>query len=144
MVEPDPEDESPLLRRWRELESRPSLRRLDPRTLRAAWWAWNAVRNARRDLAHDGVTAAVADPPQVPWGSRTGVYGVLNRTAPTCLERCVVSQKWLSAHGLDTTVVIGVRRTDDGDVRAHAWIDEASHPDEFDGFRVIHRIGPPG
>lgn len=144
MLQPDVDVDPDLYRRWQLLEQQPPSRRFDIDTLRAAWWAWTALRRARRDLAATGVTTVVRDPPVVSWGGRTGVYGVLARTSPTCLERCFVAQKWLAAHGIDTTITIGVRHDDQGKVAAHAWIEEEAHPDEYDGFRVIHRIGPPG
>lgn len=141
MSEPRVLDPS-LERHWTQLNRQPGFRRTHPATLRAAWWAWRSLRQARRDLAQDAFAARVPAPPPVPWGARTGVLGVLARTSPTCLERCVVHQRWLAAHDLPTTVLIGVRR-ESGAVKAHAWIDELAHPDEFDGYRVIHRLPAP-
>lgn len=129
-----------LLARWDELSRQPRLPRLHPATLRGAWWAWRAFRRARRDLSTDGLTAVVPAPPPLPWGARTGVYGVLQRLSPTCLERCVVTQRWLAAHGIVTQILIGVRNDEAGKVAAHAWIDETTEPDEYEGFTVIHRI----
>lgn len=129
-----------LERRWQVLNEQRPFGRVHPATLRAAWWAFRAVRRARRDLARDGVTVIVDAPPQVPWGGRTGVMGVLNRTSPTCLERCVVHQRWLGAHGIETEIVIGVLREGSGEVKAHAWIEELTDPAEYAEFRVIHRM----
>ncbi len=132
-----------LEQRWAALNAEPELRRLSPLTLRAAWWAFRAVRRARRDLRSNGLKATVGPPPSLPWGSRGGVNGVLRRTSPTCLERCLVLQSWLSSHGISREVVIGVANNEhDQGLRAHAWVDGMTHPAEFDGFQVIHRIAP--
>jgi hypothetical protein len=40
----------------------------------------------------------------------------------TCLRRAVVLTALLRRHGRDAEVVIGVRRTADGTVEAHAWL----------------------
>jgi hypothetical protein len=44
------------------------------------------------------------------------------RTSPTCLERALVLQRWLAAHGSPYDVVIGVTAPADG-FAAHAWLD---------------------
>lgn len=126
------------------LNSERRLPRFDPRTVRAAWWAWRSVRAARSDLATDGLRARVAPPPAtLPWGARTGVNGVLNRLSPTCLEGALVLQRWLSAHGIARHVVVGVARDAGGAVTAHAWIDGIAAPDDHANYTEIHRIEPP-
>lgn len=117
--------------------------RFAPSTLRAAWWALRAVRKARRDLVQDGVRTVVSPPPRgLPWASRTGVNGVLNRTNPTCLERALVLQTWLARHGRPYDIVIGVATDPDGTLRAHAWVDGETVGTEPAEYDEIHRIGP--
>ncbi len=136
--------ESALDQQWRELSREPPFGRLSPSTVRAAWWAFRALRRARRDLRRDGLAAArVKPPPALSWGSRTGVNGVLRRVDPTCLERCVVQQMWLSAHGIRRSVRVGVLSSSGQDIRAHAWIDGMTDPAEFEGYTIIHTIDAP-
>ena len=68
--------------------------------------------------------------------------GVLRRTEPTCLERCLVQQAWLRSHGIEQDVVVGVRSAAQSTTCAHAWIDGMTDPAEYDGYRIIHRIAP--
>ncbi|WP_082522703.1 lasso peptide biosynthesis B2 protein [Geodermatophilus sp. Leaf369] len=130
--------------RWGAYRREPLTGRLAPATLRAAWWARTAVRRARRALAADGVDAVVAPPPALPAGARRGVEAVLRRTAPTCLERSLVLQAWLAAHGVPCEVVVGVAGSTGGDggVRAHAWLDVEAHDPVARGYREIHRLPP--
>lgn len=120
----------------------PRTRRSSPRTLRAAAWAALALRRTRRALARDGVRARVTPPPTLPDGARRGVEAVLRRTSPTCLERSLVLQTWLAAHGVPCEVVIGVRRGASGDVAAHAWLDVEADDATARTFREIHRWVP--
>ena len=135
--------ESALDQQWNELSREPAFGRLSPSTLRAAWWAFRALRGARRDLRRDGLTARVKPPPALAWGSRTGVNGVLRRVDQTCLERCVVQQVWLNAHGIRRPVRVGVRSDRGEGVRAHAWIDGMTDPAEVEGYTIIHTIDVP-
>jgi hypothetical protein len=128
-------------RRRQELDRQPVFRRAAPSTLRAAWWAWRSVRLARRQLRADGIRARVDPPPRLPWGSRGGVYGVLHRLDPTCIERALVEQAWLRSFDLSRDVVVGVK-TEDRTLQAHAWLDGLARPSEHASYRVIHRISP--
>jgi hypothetical protein len=129
---------------YARLNAERRLPRRDPQTLRAAWWALRAVRRARRDLKTKGLQARVTPPPAgLPWGSRTGVNGVLNRLSPTCLERALVLQSWLTAHEIPRDVVVGVRH-EASDVKAHAWVEGVAHPSEYEKYHVIHRIPAQG
>lgn len=128
---------------YARLRSEPRLPRLSPHTLRAAWWALRSVRAARRDLRKNGLDARVAaPPPSLPWGSRTGVDGVLNRVSPTCLESALVKQRWLAAHRVSCDVIVGVARDEAGAVRAHAWLEGIASPAEYAKYSIIHRIPP--
>ncbi len=132
--------EPALQRQWDRLNTQARLPRWHPATMKAAWWAFRSLRTAKNRLARDGVGHRATPPPPLPWGARTGVEGVLKRTDPTCLERSVVWQAWLGAHGIARDVVVGVLSQDG--VKAHAWIDGLTDPAEFAGYRVIHRIPP--
>ena len=115
------------------------LSRWHPSCWRGAWWAWRAVRRARRDLAAQGLSARALAPPAVPAGARRGVDAVLRRVSPTCLERCLVLQRWLLAHGVVSDVVIGVAKKD-GAVVAHAWLAFEEDDPHVQQFQEIQRV----
>jgi Transglutaminase-like superfamily len=105
--------------------------RLHPVTLRAAWWTARSLRRARRELRRRRFTdVRVADPPPLPAAAARGVNAVLRRASPTCLERALVLQRWLAAHGAVRDVVIGVKAPSDG-FAAHAWLDGEEHGREY-------------
>ena len=115
------------------------LRRLDLPTLRAAWWTLAALRATRRALRTRPVAEIVVDrPPHLPAHAARGVDAVLRRVSSTCLERALVLQRWLSEHGTDKDVVVGV--TGRHDFRAHAWLEGEAVDEEF---RELTRLGPP-
>lgn len=114
------------------------LQGLNPSNVRAAVWAWRASVRSRRQLGEGGLRA-VALPP-VPLRCERGGRGmeaVLRRRSASCLERALVRQAWLSAHGDHQAVVIGVGRPGDA-FGAHAWLErEAAH--ESAGFAELMR-----
>jgi hypothetical protein len=123
--------------------------RFRPTVLFAAWWAWWALRSVRSQLKLAGVATSVAEPPRLPNSAGIGVQAILNRTAPTCLERALVSQRWLAAHGEPRDVVIGVITTGTDQVAeahngfaAHAWVD-GREPSAVDTYVEVHRIAAP-
>ncbi len=92
-------------------------------TLRAAWWAHRALRDARRQLPRrplDEVT--LASPPPLPADAVRGVRALLARRPHSCLEGALVLQRWLAAYGEPRDVVIGVVAPGEA-FGAHAWID---------------------
>jgi hypothetical protein len=120
--------------------------RLRPTVILAAWWAWRAVRSTRSGLKVVGVSASVPDPPKLPRSAGIGVEAVLSRTLPTCLERALVAQRWLAAHGDSRDVVIGVMTGGTGAVAdahggvvAHAWLD-GEEPESAAVYSEMHRI----
>jgi hypothetical protein len=115
--------------------------RFAPVTLRAAWWTFRAVRRARRELRAHGVRACVPPPPTLPWGAGRGVNAVLRRQDPTCLERSLVLQAWLAAHGERRDVVVGVSRTDSG-FGAHAWVDLPRSQSDAAIYGELMRLPP--
>ncbi len=119
----------------------PLVGRYSAASARAAWWAWRALGSAARSLRADGVAARVAPPPPLPPGARRGVEAVLRRTSPTCLERCLVLQAWLLAHGVPCEVVVGVAR-DGAGARAHAWLDVEAGDAVAATYLELHRLAP--
>jgi Transglutaminase-like superfamily len=104
-------------------------RKLDPASLRAAWWTLLALRRTRRSLRLGPVTGVhVAPPPRLPDRAGRGVNAVLRRFDSTCLERALVLQAWERARGDGRDVVIGVRGSR-GEFAAHAWLDGEQNGD---------------
>ena len=123
--------------------SHPPIRRLDPRNLRAAWWAWRAAGRTRRKLGSGGLDAALAlpVPPPLPAEAQRGVDAALRRRGGTCLVRSIVLQTWLAAHGEARDLIVGV--TEPGETfKAHAWLD--GEPPHADGpfHELLRRPAP--
>ena len=111
---------------------------LDVASLRGAWWAWRAVRCVRRDLKRRPLANVhVPAPRALPARAGRGVLAVLRRLEPTCLERSLVLQRWLAAHGDARPVVVGVR-SPAAAFSAHAWLEGEPDP----GYHEITRILP--
>jgi hypothetical protein len=114
-------------------------RRLDPETLRAAWWTLRTLPRVRADLRTSGIdTVRVAAPPALEPGAVAGVEAVLRRRPHSCLERSLILQRWHAEHGQPLDVVIGVAGASEG-FRAHAWLDGRA---ESDGFSELKRLSP--
>lgn len=108
-------------------------------TLRAAWWARLALRKLRGEMSEQGLEAQVAKPPDLaPEGVR-GVEAALRRQHATCLERSLILQRWLIAHGASHEILIGVCRGMD-QIEAHAWLDRYDVGAQGEGFRVLTRV----
>jgi hypothetical protein len=118
------------------------LAKLDVPTLRAAAWAFTAMRRTRRSLARDGLDGTyVAPPPRLPASARRGVLAVVRRSDTTCLERALVLQRWEAAHGSSADVVIGTTGAREGFL-AHAWLE--TMPDAPEGaFTELLRLPAP-
>jgi hypothetical protein len=54
-------------------------------------------------------------------GAERGVQAVLRRTRWSCLERALVRQRWLAAHGMARDLLIGV--APGPPIAAHAWLE---------------------
>jgi hypothetical protein len=114
---------------------------LDPRVLRAAGWALLAVRSTRRQLAAGSFRdVRVPEPPALPPSAGRGVHAVLRRLEPSCLERSLVLQRWLAAHGEPRTVVVGVSAPQD--FSAHAWLEGEALPAGGPAYNEIARLAP--
>jgi hypothetical protein len=94
-----------------------------PGVIRAAWWAFGAMKDVRRQLAAGVASPSVAGPPALPLRVGLGVDAVIGRMGATCLEGAMVRQRWLAAHGDLRDVVIGLPPSDFGPTPAHAWVD---------------------
>jgi hypothetical protein len=68
--------------------------------------------------------------------------GALSRLKPTCLERALVLQTWLAAHGTLRDVVIGVPPTGMKSGPAHAWVDGTDRVSPLN-YLELHRLPPP-
>jgi hypothetical protein len=93
------------------------------RAVRAGWWAADALRAVRRELAQHALSPVhiPAVPPWLAGSGRRAVGAILRMRRASCLERAVVLQAWHLAHGRARDVVIGVRGP--SEFEAHAWLD---------------------
>jgi hypothetical protein len=79
------------------------------------------------------------------WASRA----ISSRGRGRCLERGLVTYRYLCAIGANPQLVIGVSRNDRGAITGHAWVvvDERpldEGPDSLDGFHTVGTFGPDG
>ncbi len=110
-------------------------------SLRAAWWAWQALHSARALLRSGRLSdVRLPGPPPLPASAIAGVEAVLRRRPHTCLEAALLRQRWLVAHGVQREIVIGVTSPAAG-FAAHAWLDG-----EMDAraarFQELTRLAP--
>jgi hypothetical protein len=107
--------------------------------LRAAWWAVFALRKLRGEISERGLEAQVTGPPELAPEGLRGVEAALRRRHATCLERSLILQRWLMAHGATHEVLIGVSGGADR-IEAHAWIDGYDPEAQEEGFRVLTHV----
>jgi Transglutaminase-like superfamily len=112
-------------------------------TLRGAVWALRALRRLRREIGNDGLEAYVVPPPKLRSGGVRGVEAALRRRRATCLERSLIVQRWLVAHGEWHDVLVGVSGGSES-MEAHAWVESYDAQDQGEGFRVLTRVAPSG
>ncbi|HYZ82469.1 MAG TPA: lasso peptide biosynthesis B2 protein [Solirubrobacteraceae bacterium] len=101
--------------------------------LRAAAWAHRALGCARRQLSAGRVAGIILPPPpELRQSAWRGAAALLRRRRHTCLEAALVRQRWLSAHGVERQIVIGVASPRDEFV-AHAWVEgeDVAGPERF-------------
>jgi Transglutaminase-like superfamily len=117
------------------------MRRLpDVASLRAAAWTARALRRVRRDLrALPLREVRVLAPPALPERAARGVFAVLKRVDPSCLERSLVLQRWMAGQGDLRDVIVGISSPDA--FRAHAWLAGESPPAAA-GFAELTRLAP--
>lgn len=70
---------------------------------------------------------------RVRWAVRTAAANLPG--AVGCLPRALVGEALLRRAGLDPSVTVGVRKADDGGLRAHGWV-------ELDGEPVVGAVEP--
>ncbi len=110
--------------------------------LRAAWWAFRALRAARGGLAAGELVAVpMPAPASLPSAAVRGVEVVLRRRRHTCLEGALVRQRWLAAHGVRRDVVVGVTAPSTG-FEAHAWVDGPVGPCTPAPWHELTRLKP--
>jgi hypothetical protein len=91
---------------------------------RAGAWAWQALRSVRRQLRAGAVRGVHAPaPPALPIAASRAVRVTLALGRSSCLERSLVLQRWLAAHGIERDVVVGTHGAAGSEFTAHAWID---------------------
>jgi len=109
---------------------------------RAAWWAWCALRQTRAQLSAGAVrNVRVPAAPPVPRSAGRAVRFMLSREEPSCLERSLVLQRWLLAHGVERDVVIGTTGNASKAFTAHAWVDGERVPEAL-GYVEMIRLAP--
>lgn len=115
--------------------------RLRPSVIIGAAWALVTVLKVRRGLRRSGLEVPTPRPIRMWPGTKRGVYAVLHRLKPTCLERSLVAQAWLAGQGLSYDLVVGVPRAGftEGEP-AHAWLEGIS--DVGDKYLEIYRRRP--
>jgi hypothetical protein len=112
----------------------------DPATLRGAVWAARSLRRVRRDLRAQPLRKVhVPPPPALPEHAARGVFAALRRVDPSCLERSLVLQRWMSSQGDPRDVVVGISAP--GAFRAHAWL-AGETPPPGAGFAELMRLAP--
>jgi len=105
----------------------------------AVAWALTATVVVRRRLRRHGLQATSPGSSWVPAGGEAGVGLVLGRLSPSCLERCLVLQRWLADHGRPLDVIIGVQVSRPANALAHAWLEYEPPGD----FAELLRLPPP-
>lgn len=109
---------------------------------RAALWAFRALRSGRAQLREGAVRDVVLPaPPAVSPRALRAVRIVLRSRDPSCLERALVLQRWLCAHGVAKDVVLGTQGSAGSEFRAHAWLDGEPQP-AGDHYVEILRLAP--
>jgi len=114
----------------------------DRHDVRAAWWTWFAIRDARNRLRAGAVrNVRLRTPPAVPASASRAMRLVLWLRRPSCLERSLVLQRWLLAQGVERDVVVGTNGSPGLDFTAHAWLEGEPLPD---GRRYVEilRLAP--
>ena len=85
-------------------------------------------------------TVQLPAPPHVDIAAGRGVQAALRRAPNTCLERALVRQRWLAAHGYPREIIVGVAAPSEG-FMAHAWLDGEDDPVAA-SFHELTRLAP--
>jgi transglutaminase superfamily protein len=104
--------------------------------LRAAWWAYRAIRRAKT-IPVGSNAIELPDAPQLPSSARRGVNAALRLAGSSCLVRATVLQAWWLSQGESRDLIIGVTAPSKG-FAAHAWL-EGDPPCHSEGFAELTR-----
>jgi hypothetical protein len=115
--------------------------RLRPEVLLAAAWAMLSIRIVKRRLRRDGIRAASPRAPKLPGKARLGVQAVISRLEPNCIERALILQAWLVAHGEHRDVIVGAPIKGMESDTAHAWL-EGTEQDNAAKYIELLRLPP--
>ncbi|MBV9801889.1 MAG: lasso peptide biosynthesis B2 protein [Solirubrobacterales bacterium] len=110
--------------------------------LRAAWWTARGLRSLRSQLREQGLDARVTPPPQLPDSALPAVSATARCLGATCLERSLLLQEWLLAHGRRHTLIIGVPSPGEPSFIAHAWLEGHDPAADGLGFAQLVRLDP--
>jgi hypothetical protein len=116
------------------------LRGINASTLRAAWWTARSLRRLRIDLQANGLRAELTAPPRLPSTAVSGLTVTTRCMRATCLERSLLLQKWLLAHGRPYTLVIGVPAPGVEPFIAHAWLEGHDRADHDAAYSQLVRL----
>lgn len=90
----------------------------------------------------NGLEARLTPPPSLPGTALHGVTATARVLRATCLERSLLLQKWLLAHGDRHAVMIGVPLPGEQPFIAHAWLEGHDRPGEAAGYAQLVRLEP--
>ncbi|MGB6554716.1 MAG: lasso peptide biosynthesis B2 protein [Candidatus Binataceae bacterium] len=117
--------------------------------MRVATWTlpYSRVRAivARRSAARAPTAAARPERERIAWSITVASAYVPG--GRNCLVRALATEAMLGAFGYDGELKIGVARTADGQLRAHAWLESAGRPIigdfDLDNYVMLtaHRAG---
>lgn len=113
------------------------LRKVTPRRLADVAWAAVLLGRARLRTREGGLArAAASDDPQAPWPPLSDAQrSIINRTAwaiavaaryvpwrSDCLVQALAARDWLTSHGIESRLAIGVPHQKGAQFEAHAWL----------------------
>lgn len=108
-------------------------------------WLEPSAKTPRNDLAPlDAIARARSTARIVDVASRRNLFGA------NCLARSLVLRRMLLCQGLQADLRVGVRKTDDGSLDAHAWVEYAGQPlidaaDVYQNYQAFARpVQPKG
>ena len=107
--------------------------------IRTFRWARAELARTKERLAVDGVDARALTPIDLSARGYRGLYYAMRGLRPSCLERALVLQAWHGMSGPAPDVVVGVRKHN-GQIEAHAWLDDVGDPLFDESYEEITRL----